>query len=120
MTTNLLNLKKLKTGGPWWFIQLWAQLYFQHQIPHFQSLTKNSFPNENGNPIRCTSYGQALFSLPGSKLNSTDAASWFRIFYKGLENALYFPFTESEGFENPTAFRRIILSMTTALGICIL
>ena len=30
---------------------------------------------------------------------------WFRVFYKGLENPLYFPFTESEAFENPTAFR---------------
>ena len=28
-TSNLLNHKKLRTGGPWWFIQLWAQLYFQ-------------------------------------------------------------------------------------------
>ena len=33
MTSNLLNHKKLRTGGPWWFIQLWAQLYFQHHIP---------------------------------------------------------------------------------------
>ena len=103
MTTNLLNQRKLRTGGPWWFIQLWAQLYFQHQIPNFQSLPVQ--PDENGKPIRCTSYGQALFSLPGSRLNSTDAANWFRIFYKGLENPLYFPFTESEAFENPTAFR---------------
>jgi len=105
MTTNLLNQRKLRTGGPWWFIQLWAQLYFQHQIPNLQNLTKNSFPNKNGKPIRCTSYGQALFSLPGSKLNPTDAVNWFRVFYKGLENPLYFPFTESEAFENPTAFR---------------
>ena len=105
MTSNLLKQKKLRTGGPWWFIQLWAQLYFQHQFPNFQSLTNNSFPNENGKPIRCTSYGQALFSLPGSRLNPTDAANWFRVFYKGLENPLHFPFTESEAFENPTAFR---------------
>ena len=105
MTSNLLNQKKLRTGGPWWFIQLWAQLYFQHHIPNFQGLTKKSFPDESGKPIRCTSYGQALFSLPGSKLNSTDAANWFRVFYKGLDNPLYFPFTESESFENPTAFR---------------
>ena len=49
--------------------------------------------------------GQALFSLPGSKLNSTDAANWFRVFYKGLDNPHYFPFTESEAFENPTTFR---------------
>ena len=35
---------------------------------------QNSFPDESGKPIRCTSYGQALFSLPGSRLNPTDAA----------------------------------------------
>ena len=103
MTTSLLSQRKLRTGGPWWFIQLWAQLYFQHQIPNFQSLPVQ--PDENGKPIRCTSYGQALFSLPGSKLNSTDAANWFRVFYKGLDNPLYFPFTEYGAFENPTAFR---------------
>jgi hypothetical protein len=38
-------------------------------------------------------------------LNSTDAAKWFRVFYKGLENPLFFPFSESEAFENPTTFR---------------
>ena len=74
-TSNLLNHKKLRTGGPWWFIQLWAQLYFQHQIPNFQNLTKNSFPDENVKPIRCTSYGQALFSLPGSRLNPIELSN---------------------------------------------
>ena len=24
MTTSLLSQRKLRTGGPWWFIQLWA------------------------------------------------------------------------------------------------
>ena len=47
MTTSLLSQRKLRTGGPWWFIQLWAQLYFQHQIPNSQSLAKNSFPDKN-------------------------------------------------------------------------
>jgi hypothetical protein len=28
MSSSLVSLKKLKTGGPWWFIQLWAHLYF--------------------------------------------------------------------------------------------
>jgi hypothetical protein len=27
-SSSLLSQKKLKTGGPWWFIQLWANLYF--------------------------------------------------------------------------------------------
>jgi len=68
-------------------------------------LANNSFPDENGKLIRCTSYGQTLYNLPGSKLNPTDAANWFRHFYKGLDNPLFFSFTESEIFENPTAFR---------------
>ena len=25
MTTSLLSQRKLRTGGPWWFIQLWAR-----------------------------------------------------------------------------------------------
>jgi hypothetical protein len=28
MSLSLLSQKKLKIGGPWWFIQLWAHLYF--------------------------------------------------------------------------------------------
>jgi hypothetical protein len=28
MSSSLLSQKRLKTGGPWWFIQLWAHLYF--------------------------------------------------------------------------------------------
>jgi hypothetical protein len=28
MSSSLLPQKKLKTSGPWWFIQLWAHLYF--------------------------------------------------------------------------------------------
>jgi hypothetical protein len=28
MSSSLLSQKKLKTGGPWWFIQLWAHFYF--------------------------------------------------------------------------------------------
>jgi hypothetical protein len=33
MSSSLLSQKKLRTGGPWWFIQLWAHLYFQNHIP---------------------------------------------------------------------------------------
>jgi hypothetical protein len=28
MSSSLLSQNKLKTSGPWWFIQLWAHLYF--------------------------------------------------------------------------------------------
>jgi hypothetical protein len=29
MSSSLLSQRKLKIGGPWWFIQLWAHLYFR-------------------------------------------------------------------------------------------
>jgi hypothetical protein len=81
MSSSLLSQKKLKTGGPWWFIQLWAHLYFQSYIPNFPVLADNSFLDQTGRRIRCTSYGQALYNLPGSKLNLKDALGWFKVFY---------------------------------------
>jgi hypothetical protein len=81
MSSSLLSQRRLKTGRPWWFIQLWAHLYFQSYIPNFPVLADNSFPDQTGRRIRCTSYGQALYSLPGSKLNLKDASGWFRVFY---------------------------------------
>jgi hypothetical protein len=71
---SLLSQKKLKAGGHWWFIQLWAYLYFQSHIPNFPVLANNSFPDQTGKHIRCTSYGQALYSLPGNKLNLKGAS----------------------------------------------
>jgi hypothetical protein len=57
MSSSLLSRKKLKTGGPWWFIQLWAHLYSQSYIPNFPVLADNSFPDQTMRRIRCTSYG---------------------------------------------------------------
>jgi hypothetical protein len=105
MSLSLLSQKKLRTGGPWWFIQLWAHLYFQDFIPNFPSLANNSFPDQSGRQIRCTSFGQALYSLPGGKLDPSDASQWFGIFYRELDNPIFLPYTESEIFENPVNFR---------------
>jgi hypothetical protein len=105
MSSSLLSQKKLRTGGPWWFIQLWAHFYFQNHIPNFSILADNSFPNQSGRRIRCTNFGQALYSLPDSKLNPKDTSSWFKVFYQGLNNPIYLPYTDSEIFENPNAFR---------------
>jgi hypothetical protein len=46
-----------------------------------------------------------MYNLPGSKLNPIDASSWFRIFYRGLDNPIFLPYTDSEIFENPITFR---------------
>jgi hypothetical protein len=105
ISSSLLSQKKLKTGGPWWFIQLWAHLYFQSYIPNFPVLPNNSFLDQTGRRIRCTSYDQALYSLPGSKLNLKDTLGWFKVFYRGLDNPLFFPYVASDSFENPITFR---------------
>jgi hypothetical protein len=104
-SSTLLSQKKLKTGGPWWFIQLWAYLYFQGYIPNFPVLADNSFPDQTGKCIRCTSYGHALYNLPSSELNLKDASGWFKVFYRGLDNPLFLPYTASDIFENLITFR---------------
>jgi hypothetical protein len=108
MSSILLSQKKLKTGGPWWFIQLWAHLYFQSHIPNFPVLVDNSFPDQTGRRIRCTSYSQDLYSLPGSKLNLKDALGWFRVFYRGLDNPLFFPYTAFNSFKNPITLQSLL------------
>jgi hypothetical protein len=103
-SSSFLSQKKLKTGGPWWFIQLLAYLYFQNHIPNFHVLADNSFPDQTGKHIRCTDYGQGLYSLLGSKLNLKDTSDWFQVFYRGLDNPLFLPYAASDSFENPTTF----------------
>jgi hypothetical protein len=104
ISSSLLSQKRLKTDGPWWFIQLWAHLYFQSYIPNFPILADNSFPDQTRRCIRSTTYGQALYSLPDSKLNLKDASGWFRVFYRGLDNPFFFPYAASDSFENPITF----------------
>jgi hypothetical protein len=70
-----------------------GSLVFLEPHPRLSGLGRNSFPDQTGKPIRCTSYGQALYSLPGSKLNSKDASGWFKVFFQGLDNPLFFPYT---------------------------
>jgi hypothetical protein len=105
ISSSLLSQKRLKIGGPWWFIQLWAHLYFQSHIPNFSVLADNSFSDQTGRRIRCISYGQALYSLPGIKLNLKNALGWFRVFYRGLDNPLFFPYATSDSFKNLITFR---------------
>ncbi|KAK1608931.1 hypothetical protein QYE76_032604 [Lolium multiflorum] len=77
----------------------------KNHIPNFPRLATRTFPDATGKQIRCTSYGQALYSLPGSKLIPQEASEWFSVFFQGLDNPLFFPYTESEHFENPVLFR---------------
>jgi hypothetical protein len=38
-------------------------------------------------------------------LNLKDASGWFKVFYRGLDNPLFFPYAASENFENLITFR---------------
>jgi hypothetical protein len=82
-----------------------GSLIFLELYPNFPVLADNSFPVQTRRHIRCTSYGQALYSLPGSKLNLKDALGWFRAFYRGLDNPLLFPYAASDSFENLITLR---------------
>ncbi|KAK1647960.1 hypothetical protein QYE76_065765 [Lolium multiflorum] len=77
----------------------------KNHTPNFPRLATRTFPDASGKQIRCTSYDQALYSLPGSKLIPQEASKWFSIFFQGLDDPLFFPYTESEHFENPVSFR---------------
>jgi hypothetical protein len=46
-----------------------------------------------------------LYSLPDSKLNLKDALCWFKVFYQGLDNPIFFPYAASDSFENLITFR---------------
>jgi hypothetical protein len=78
---------------------------FPELYPNFPVQANNSFPDQTRRCIRCTSYGQALYSLPGSKLNLKDASGWFRVLYGGLDNPLFFPYSASNSFKYPITFR---------------
>jgi hypothetical protein len=46
-----------------------------------------------------------LYSLPGSKLNLKGALGWFKVFYRGLDNIIFFPYATSDSSENLITFR---------------
>jgi hypothetical protein len=46
-----------------------------------------------------------LYSLPGRKLNLKDVLGWFKVFYRGLNNPIFFPYAASDSFENLITFR---------------
>jgi len=74
-------------------------------IPDFPHLVDLSFPDPAGKLIRCTSYGQALYRLPGSKAGEKETSKWFKLFYDDKTQISFSVYSESENFENPTIFR---------------
>jgi len=64
-----------------------------------------SSPDSDGKLIRCTSYGQALYLLLGSRPDEKETAKWFKLFYHDRTQVSFSANSESENFENPSTFR---------------
>jgi hypothetical protein len=74
-------------GGPWWFIQLWLNMYM-HKTMGIR-LSEMSFPSEDfgeeENPItrRCTSFGEAAIMIANDP-NTFGKTDFFKCFYNGF------------------------------------
>jgi hypothetical protein len=74
-------------GGPWWFINLWLNLYMHKVLGH--RLHKISFlsdhtEEEKPRTRRCMSYGEAASAFPCDRLALSEVATFFRCFYNGF------------------------------------
>jgi hypothetical protein len=74
-------------GGPWWFINIWLNLYMHKVLGH--KLHKMSFPSnhteeEKPRTRRCMSYGEAAWTFPCDRLALSEVATFFRCFYNGF------------------------------------
>jgi hypothetical protein len=76
-------------GGPWWFINLWLNLYLQGKLE--QDIFNIHFPGDqpDGVPVvkrRCMNFGEAASMFPGHKKTPSRIAEYFRSFYLGFNS----------------------------------
>jgi hypothetical protein len=95
----------VKHGGPWWFIQLWLNLYIINSINH-QSFQDLKFPSikENEDDRPCMSYGEAAYSFAGSNISAESFDLWFKHFYDGFPSDTTISYAY-EDFEWPEDLR---------------
>jgi hypothetical protein len=80
-------------NGPWWFVQMWLQLYM-HQIVGV-NLNNRHFPSsdykEGENQITkgCQSYGEAASTI----VIDQNISQLFELFFRGFTNPLWFPYS---------------------------
>jgi hypothetical protein len=86
-------------NGPWWFVQMWLQLYM-HQIVAI-NLNNRHFPSTNYKEGEtqstkcCQTYGEAASTVSMNK----DIGQLFELFFRGFANHLWFPYLDND---NPT------------------
>ena len=92
-------------GGPWWFIQLWLNMYMHKTLG--LDLRKMSFPSETyaeGQQIQvcqCTSFGESTSMIANEDFGMKD---FFKCFYNGFadESIIWFAYhVKNHNYENP-------------------
>lgn len=96
--------------GPWWFIQLWLNMYM-HKTMGIR-LSELSFPSEEfdeeEDPItrRCTSFGEAAIMIANDS-NVFSKTDFFKCFYNGFteDSTIWFAYHDDKReYENPFKF----------------
>jgi hypothetical protein len=105
-TTYLMHTSKKipYVNGPWWFVQMWLQLYM-HQIVaidlnnrHFPSTTY--MEGETQSTKGCQTYGEAASTVSINK----DIGQLFELFFRGFANPLWFPYLDNDKRTLPCEF----------------
>jgi len=93
-------------GGPWWFIQLWLNLYTHKAMG--RDLRNSVFPSDfagdaKATTCRCMSFGEAALAFPSSSTSRATTAQLFKSFYHGFnrEGIIWFAYNDDEEFELP-------------------
>lgn len=122
------------TGGPWWFVQLWLNLYTVKAADR-PALEESLFPGDYAEDAdetfrRCMSLGEAALVYLGAGPSVDNFKTWFYHFYDGFpRNArIWYPYEDVKADELPADFRPDIINsdsrsrevFVSALSPCIL
>jgi hypothetical protein len=105
-TTYLMDTSKniACVNGPWWFVQMWLQLYM-HQIVAI-NLNNQHIPSTNYKEGEtqsykgCQTYGEATSTVSINK----DIGQLFELFFRGFINPFWFPYLDNNNLTLPCEF----------------
>jgi hypothetical protein len=106
----LTNSPKGSPGGPWWFINLWLNLYLRDKLE--QDIFSIHFLGDqpDGVPVvkrRCMNFGEATSTFPVYKKIPSRIAEHFRSFYLGFNSGsiIWFAYKDDDkNFETLFSF----------------
>jgi hypothetical protein len=105
-TTHLMHTSQKIScvNGPWWFVQMWLQLYM-HQIVGID-LNNRHFPSSNYKEGKvqitkgCQTYGEAASTISIDQ----NTSQLFELFFKGFTNPLWLLYLNNDNLTLPYEF----------------